>query len=214
MQETWRGDGSTAWRVVYAWFNNSTYQGDSGPASVMGSLSTGLEITLPPGFSAGSSPGLSVFPGVRAVGCGDHPRTMVSGDAPQDTPPAVVRDLAGLKFTVAGHAVALAGARRVNRLGEDTLEFSTSPLSCYASTGDTDVSFAVAMPKKGAGSALLSGTRIPAQNSNGYEAADKVTLSAGKTARGGFDLTANLVYLHGDYPISLTGKASVLDCRR
>lgn len=214
VQQVYRGDGSAQWRVVNGWYANSTSSGDQGPATVVGDTTKGVTVTLPPGFVVGRDPGLALGPTIAAIGCGDHPQKTVRGDAPDGTPAAVERDLSGLTFTVAGNPIALKGAILMGKGSDERLEFSTEAASCYAGWSDADIAYTVDLPQKNAGSTFLSGTRMPSQISDDYDAKDKAVITLGKPADGVMSLDIQLAYDHGGYPVSLRGKTTVLDCRR
>ena len=214
VQEVWQSDGSSAWRAIYGWYANNSYEGDQGPVSVKGDATAGISVGLPPGFTVGGDLALSLGDSISAIGCGDHPVEMQRGDAPNDTPPAPERDLSGLKLTIAGHDVAIKGAILMGKGADQKLEFSTEGLSCYALWANADVTYSVALPKNNAGQVYLSGTRIPSQMTDDYDAKDKPVLTLGKPANGVISLTAQLAYDHNGYPVILKGKADILDCRR
>lgn len=214
VQEVFRPDGTKQWRVVYGWYANSTSTGDQGPATVTGDATKGVSITLPPGFTVGRDPGLVLNPTLTAIGCGDHPQKMVRGDAPDGTPEAADRDLSGLKLTIAGNTVPLRGAILMGTGDDQRLDFSTGGMSCYALWSEADINYSVDLPKSNSGSAFFSGTKMPSQNTDSYEAKDKPIITLGKPVNGEMPLDIQLAYDHNGYPISLRGKATVLDCRR
>lgn len=214
VQEVWRADGTSQTRVVYGWYKNTTSMGDQGPASLSGSAEKGWTLSLPPGFKVGGDGGISLGNTFQAVHCGDLPRQSVRGDAPDNTPPAAERDLSTLVLTLAGRKVPLAGAILMGKGDSERIELSTEGLSCYSLWSEADLTLSVALPNKGSGQVFLAGTRIPAQATDSYEAKDKAVISLGKAADGQIPLTVQLTMDQSGYPLSLVGKANLLDCRR